>query len=85
MLRVSEEEGGTGTKVPLTTGAGQQPAPQLLTPLPPGVQTLTLTTDGKELVVGTMQGTSQGVYAEQASAPGSWSFVTNGEDPVYPG
>jgi hypothetical protein len=71
--------------VPLTTGAGQQPAPQLLTPLPPGVQTLTLTTDGKELVVGTMQGTSQGVYAEQASAPGSWSFVTNGEDPVYPG
>jgi len=71
--------------VPLTTGAGQQPAPQLITPLPIGVQTLTLTTDGKELVVGTMQGTSQGVSAEQASAPGSWSFVTSGEDPVYPG
>jgi hypothetical protein len=71
--------------VPLTTGAGQQPAPQLISPLPIGVQTLTLTTDGKELVVGTMQGTSQGVYAEQASAPGSWSFVTNGYNPVYPG
>jgi two-component system sensor histidine kinase MtrB len=71
-------------EVPLTTGAGQQPAPQLVTTLPTqpaNVQTMTLTTDGKELVVGT----SQGVYAEQASAPGSWSFVTNGEGPVYPG
>jgi hypothetical protein len=71
--------------VPLTTGAGQQPAPQLITPLPIGVQSQTLTTDGKELVVGAIQGASQVVYAEEASSPGSWSSVANGWDPVYPG
>jgi hypothetical protein len=68
-------------EVPLTTGAGQQPAPQLLTPLPTGVEALTLTTDGTELVVGTSQG---GVYAEPVSSPG-WTLVANGADPVYPG
>jgi hypothetical protein len=67
-------------EVPLTGGAGQQPAPQLISTLPTSVQTLTMTTDGTELVVGT----SQGVYAEAVSLPG-WSFIANGADPVYPG
>jgi hypothetical protein len=67
-------------EVPLTGGAGQQPAPQLIGTLPTSVQTLTLTTDGAELIVGT----SQGVYAEAVSAPG-WSFIATGADPVYPG
>ena len=69
-------------EVPLTTGPGQQPPIQLLTPLPTGVQTLTMTTDGSEFVVGTSQG---GVYAEAVSSSGDWSVVTNGADPVYPG
>jgi hypothetical protein len=68
-------------EVPLTTGAAQQPAPQLLTTAPTGVQPTTMTTDGAELVVGTSQGQ---VYAEALSSPG-WSSVTNGTDPVYPG
>jgi hypothetical protein len=67
-------------EVPLTTGAGQQPAPQLISTLP-SAQTLTMSTDGTELVVGT----AQGVYAEAVTAPGSWTFVANGADPVYPG
>jgi Lipoprotein LpqB beta-propeller domain/Sporulation and spore germination len=67
-------------EVPLTTGAGQQP-PALITALPTGVQTLTMTTDGTELVVGT----SQGVQAEAVSSPNNWSFIANGADPVYPG
>jgi len=73
-------------EVPLTTGAGQQPAPQLLSALPTGVQVGTLATDGTELVVGTSQvGTSQGgVYAKAVSSP-EWSFITNGLYPVYPG
>lgn len=72
--------------VPLTTGAGQQPTPQLITTLPPtSAQTVTLTTDGTELVVGTTQGTTQDVWAEPVSSPGSWSLVANGADPVYPG
>jgi hypothetical protein len=74
---------GTGGiyEVPLTTGAGQQPAPQLITTLPTGAQTVALSTDGHELVVGT----NLGVYAEAVSSPGSWSLVANGTDPVYPG
>ncbi len=72
-------------EIPLTGGAGQQPAPQLISTLPTNVQTLTLTTDGTELVVGTSAGTIQSVYAEPASAPGTWSFFANGWNPVYPG
>jgi hypothetical protein len=72
-------------EVPLTTGAGQQPAPQLITPLPTGVQTLTLTTNGTELVVGARQGSQSQVYAEPVSSPGSWVLVAYGEDPVFPG
>jgi hypothetical protein len=69
-------------EVPLTGGAGQQPAPQLISTLPTNAQTQTLTTDGTELVVGT----NQGVYAEPVSAPGTWlPFATNGSNPVYPG
>lgn len=68
-------------EVQLTTSAGQQPAPQLISPVPATAQTLTMTTDGTELVVGT----TQGVYAEPASSPGSWSPVANGTNPVYPG
>lgn len=67
--------------VPLTGGAGQQPAPQLISTLPANTQAQTLTTDGTELVVGT----NHGVYAEAASSPGDWTFLTNGMDPVYPG
>jgi hypothetical protein len=66
-------------EVPLTTGATQQPAAPLA-PGPAGGEPMTLTTDGKELVVGT----SQGVYAEAVSSP-QWSFVANGADPAYPG
>jgi len=68
-------------EVPLTTGAGQQPAPQLLSALPTAVQVGTLATDGTELVVGTSQG---GVYAKAVSSP-VWSFIANGLYPVYPG
>jgi Lipoprotein LpqB beta-propeller domain/Sporulation and spore germination len=69
-------------EIPLTGGAGQRPAPQLISTLPTNAQTQTLTTDGTELVVGT----SEGVYAEPAASPGSWlPFATNGWDPVYPG
>ncbi|HEY7324842.1 MAG TPA: LpqB family beta-propeller domain-containing protein, partial [Streptosporangiaceae bacterium] len=68
--------------IPLTGGAGQQPSPQLMSALPTNSQTLTLTTDGTELVVGT----TAGVWAEPVSAPGTWlPFATNGSNPVYPG
>jgi hypothetical protein len=67
-------------EVPLTTGAAQEPAPPLIAPGPTGGRPITLTTDGKELVVGT----SQGVYAEAVSSP-DWSFVANGNYPVFPG
>ena len=69
-------------EVPLTGGAGQQPAPQLISTAPSGVQTKTLATDGTELVVGTSQGQ---VQAKAVSSTGDWSIVTNGADPVYPG
>jgi hypothetical protein len=70
-------------EVPLTGGAGQQPAPQLISTLPTNALTQTLTTDGTELVVGTNQGV---VYAEPVSAPGTWlPFATNASNPVYPG
>jgi hypothetical protein len=66
-------------EVPLTGGAGPQPAPQLLSLAPTGAQALT--TDGSELVVGTSQGS---VAAETVSAPG-WLYVPNASNPIYPG
>jgi hypothetical protein len=70
-------------EIPLTGGAVQQPAPQLLSTVPLGAATLT--TDGTELVVGTNQGQGE-VFAEAASAPGSWGApMANGINPVYPG
>jgi Lipoprotein LpqB beta-propeller domain/Sporulation and spore germination len=67
--------------VPLTGGAAQQPgfAPELIITAPPGAATLT--TDGTELAVGTSQGE---VFTAAVSSP-SWSFVTNGAYPSYPG
>jgi hypothetical protein len=68
-------------EVQLTTGAAPQPAPQLISTLPTNAQAVSMTTDGTELIVGTVQG----VYAEEASSPGSWTFISNGSNPVYPG
>ncbi len=66
----------------LTGGAGQQPgaAPPVFFAGPPGTA-LTLTTEGTELIVGTLQGQ---VWARQAPAL-AWTEVANGIDPIYPG
>jgi hypothetical protein len=67
--------------VPLTGGAGQEPgaAPYLFSTAPQGADSLS--TDGSEFVVGTTGGQ---VWAGSVSAP-SWSEITQGADPIYPG
>ncbi len=69
--------------VPLTGGAGQQPgaAPALLSTAPAGAQSLT--TDGSELVVGTVSPSGDQVWAGSVSAPAI--EVADGADPIYPG
>jgi hypothetical protein len=73
--------GGAVFEMPLTGGAGQQPGgpPQSLGTVPSG--SLTLTTDGSELLVGTSDGQ---IYASSTASPG-WFPVTTGANPVYPG
>jgi hypothetical protein len=70
-------------RVPLTTGAGQQPPPSLLTALPPAVHPLTITTNQTEFVVGS----KQGVFARSLSARApDWTKLANGAaEPAYPG
>jgi hypothetical protein len=73
--------GGAVFEVPLTGGSGQQPggSPQALGTVPSG--SVTLTTDGYQLVVGTSDGH---IYASSTASPG-WFAVTTGAYPVYPG
>lgn len=75
--------GGAGAifEVPLIGGAGLQPGGSLpsIGSTPAGAQTMT--TDGSELVVGTVDGS---IYALSPASPG-WIPVTTGSDPVYPG
>ncbi len=69
--------------VPLTGGAGLQPGglPVPLRTAQVGARTLTLTTDGSELVVGT----SDGHIFASSLASQEWSRIASGYDPVYPG
>ena len=73
--------GGAVYELPLTGGSGQQPggSPQSLGTVPSG--SVTLTTDGSQLVVGTSDGH---IYASSTASPG-WFAVTTGANPVYPG